>query len=304
MKNKLLFNSFYKKFNLNLFNFNKKFICQGAYLQKDTNQVKLRGKFLKCRNPDMPTLVWLPEMLENVENFEKFFTDPDNKVLDYRNVWLLNPRNFGNSDHHHSLDMDEVVEDIRRFIDENQLSIVTIGGHGYGAKIACAFGTTYLDRTSGVMCLEGGPVDIRYHNVWHEIKDVVNSAYNLSKTCNNTNEFLKKIDLHVKHPIWNKIIKANLIESSSGLSFNFNIDAVYKDVNRLNPRLAMFDSVFGLFPGRAFVQFASHSHHILLNTQTIPIYNFFPKLEGRFGTIDLNIIQTDEDPSSKIFILN
>jgi hypothetical protein len=44
--------------------------------------------------------------MEPAENFEKWFTNPNNKVLDYRNVWLLNPRNFGDSDHHDSFDME------------------------------------------------------------------------------------------------------------------------------------------------------------------------------------------------------
>ena len=43
--------------------------------------------------------------IEPVENFEKFFTKNDNKILDVRNVWLLNYRNMGHSDHHESFDM-------------------------------------------------------------------------------------------------------------------------------------------------------------------------------------------------------
>ena len=299
MKNKLFLLNKSLQPSLKIYNFNKMFISQGASLQKDTNQVKLRGKFLKSRRPDMPTLVWLPEMLDQAESFEKFFNHPKNKVLDYRNIWLLNPRNFGGSDHHSSFEMDEVVDDIKRFIDEKQLSIVTIGGHGFGARVACAFGTSYLDRTSGVMCLEGGPVDIRYNDAWLEIKKAVNHAYNFSKSSSNIADFNRKLDSEVKDNNWNKIIKANLIETSGGLNFKFNLEAVHKDVNRINPILGSFSTGYGMFPGRAFVQFASHSHHILLNTQTIPIYKFFPKLEGRFATMDLNILQTEDDVSSK-----
>jgi hypothetical protein len=54
----------------------------------------------------MPTLLWFPDVMEPAENFEKWFLSPENKVLDYRNVWLLNPRNFGDSDHHDSFDME------------------------------------------------------------------------------------------------------------------------------------------------------------------------------------------------------
>lgn len=54
----------------------------------------------------------------------------------------------------------------------------------------------------------------------------------------------------------------------------------------------------GLYPGRAFVVFAEYSHWIFLNTNTIPFYKFFPKLEGQFTFNHFNFIQGDEDPMS------
>ena len=69
----------------------------------------MRGKFIKGRKEDLPTLIWLPDVLEPAENFTKFFSRPDNKVLDYRNVMLLNYRNMGDSDHHDSFDLDVSV---------------------------------------------------------------------------------------------------------------------------------------------------------------------------------------------------
>jgi hypothetical protein len=77
-----------------------------ATLQKETDKVKLRGQFLKGRNSDLPTMIWLADLLEPSENFTKFFTRPDNKILDVRNVWLLNYRNFGDSDHHESFGLE------------------------------------------------------------------------------------------------------------------------------------------------------------------------------------------------------
>ena len=50
-------------------------------------------------------MIWIPELLEPAENFEKFFKRPDNKILNVRNVWLLDIRNMGRSDHHESFDM-------------------------------------------------------------------------------------------------------------------------------------------------------------------------------------------------------
>ena len=76
-----------------------------AQKKESTESVQLRGTYLKGRKHDLPTMIWFSDLIEPVENFEKFFTKNDNKILDVRNVWLLNYRNMGHSDHHESFDM-------------------------------------------------------------------------------------------------------------------------------------------------------------------------------------------------------
>ena len=121
----------------------------------------------------MPTLIWLPDLIEDAENFESFFTRSSSKILKYRNVWLLNHRNFGSSDHHDSFKLKHMGEDIIRFMDDNEITMATIGGHGFGAKVATATASANLDRFTGVMCLEGGPIDHRYHEAYCELKEYV-----------------------------------------------------------------------------------------------------------------------------------
>lgn len=72
----------------------------------ETNAVKLRGTHLAGKQKDLPTLIWLPELVEPAENFTTFFNREDNKIRDVRNVWCLNYRNQGTSDHSDSYDMD------------------------------------------------------------------------------------------------------------------------------------------------------------------------------------------------------
>jgi hypothetical protein len=98
----------------NLSNFVFKSAKIEATYQKDNEKVRLRGKFLQGRQPDLPTLIWLSDLLEPSENFQKFFSREDSKILDYRNVWLLNYRNFGDSDHHDSFALDVCI--IQQFI--------------------------------------------------------------------------------------------------------------------------------------------------------------------------------------------
>ena len=53
--------------------------------------------------------------------------------------------------------------DIVRFMDQNKITMATIGGHGFGAKVATATAINHLTRFTGVVCLEGGPLDHRHY---------------------------------------------------------------------------------------------------------------------------------------------
>jgi pimeloyl-ACP methyl ester carboxylesterase len=304
MKNNFMKNLLSRNSINNLFKTNKRNIASGATYQKDSKNVNLRGSFLKSRKPDMPTLIFFPEVMESVENYEKFFSDPQHSILDYRNVWILNPRNFGNSDHNDSFRLNEAAGDVKRFMDQKKLTIATVGGHGYGAKVACAFSTLHMESTSGVVCVEGGPIDQSYHPAWNEIKDYIKIAHKLTvESNNNYNEITKGLDNQVPSKRWRKILKNNLFESGSGAAWKFNMNKLALNVNRATSDLTKFNSEFGLFPGRALALWAAESHHIHLATNTIPFYKFFPRLEGKFPSTTMNFITTqDESEDSKKFL--
>ena len=76
-----------------------------AQLKTDTNSVQLRGTYLQGKKHDLPTMIWFSDLIEPSENFKKFFEMEGSKVLDVRNVWLVDYRNMGNSDHHESFAM-------------------------------------------------------------------------------------------------------------------------------------------------------------------------------------------------------
>ena len=51
--------------------------------------------------------------------------------------------------------------------------MATIGGHGFGAKVAAATAAANLDRFTGVVQYEGGPLDHRYHEAYQELNSYV-----------------------------------------------------------------------------------------------------------------------------------
>jgi pimeloyl-ACP methyl ester carboxylesterase len=111
-------------------------------------------------------MIWFSDLVEPAENFTKFFTQEGSKILDVRNVWLLNYRNMGDSDHHSSFDMDDISNDVMRFMDQQKLTMATLGGHGFGAKVALATAINNMDRVTGVINLEGGPLDHRFYEAY------------------------------------------------------------------------------------------------------------------------------------------
>jgi pimeloyl-ACP methyl ester carboxylesterase len=64
-------------------------------------------------------------------------------------------------------------DDIRRFMDEKKITFATIGGHGFGAKVATVTAIDNLNRFTGVICLDGGPIDFTYHQAYKELKSYV-----------------------------------------------------------------------------------------------------------------------------------
>lgn len=56
----------------------------------------------------------------------------------------------------------DISADIVRFMDQNKITMATLGGHGFGAKVALATAINNLDRCTGVINLDGGPIDHRY----------------------------------------------------------------------------------------------------------------------------------------------
>jgi hypothetical protein len=63
-------------------------------------------------------MIWFSDLIEPASNFKEFFLKENNKILDVRNVWLLDIRNMGDSDHHSSFDMADISADVARFMDE------------------------------------------------------------------------------------------------------------------------------------------------------------------------------------------
>jgi pimeloyl-ACP methyl ester carboxylesterase len=217
---------------------------------------------------------------------------------------------MGDSDHHNSFGLDvikiyknqEVSEDINRFIEEKKLTYVTVGGHGYGAKVASVFAGLNYDKVTGVICLDGGPIDHSFHEAWTDVKSAIIKCSQINMDVASQSDVFKVIDNSIKSVRWRRIFKDNVIDGKSSLQWRFNMTDLATNVKK-NHRcdITRMSTTFGLFPGRAFVNFPDFSDWVFLNTNTIPFYTFFPKLEGQFPSTCFNYVQADEHTDSKYY---
>lgn len=72
--------------------------------------------------------------------------------------------------------------------------MATIGGHGFGAKVATATAINHMNRFTGVICLEGGPLDHRYYEAYQELVSYVEAAKSLKLESMQVSDALKKLN--------------------------------------------------------------------------------------------------------------
>lgn len=118
---------------------------------------------LKANVSDAPNLIFFPEIFDQVENWIPFFSNPANGFLNSRNVYILYQRNVGTSDRcEDDLNYTEMSNDVIRFMWEHKISMATLAGHGLGVKLALATGCYNPERVTGIIGLDGCPMDQSY----------------------------------------------------------------------------------------------------------------------------------------------
>jgi hypothetical protein len=96
-------------------------------------------------------------------------------------------------------------------------------------------------------------------------------------------------------------LKQNVVAGKGGLVWKFNMEKLAQNVRKDHRcDITKWSERFGLYPGRAMVIFAEHSHWIFLNSNTIPFYKYFPKLEGTYPGLSFNFVQGDDNKLSKL----
>ena len=116
--------------------------------------------------------------------------------------------------------------------------MATLGGHGFGAKVALATAINNMDRCTGVINLEGGPLDHRYYEAYQELESYVDVAAALRTDKRDYAQAVKYLRDNIACKKWAGIFVQNLEDKNGYCAWNMNLKALHANMKRHAPDVA------------------------------------------------------------------
>ena len=113
--------------------------------------------------------------------------------------------------------MEDISNDIKNFMDSHKITMATIGGHGFGAKVATATAINHMDRFTGVINLDGGPLDHRYYEAYQELVSYVEICKKMNLASHDYQSATRFLFENIACPKWRSILKQNINTEKSPL---------------------------------------------------------------------------------------
>ena len=199
------------------------------------------------------------------------------------------------------LNYTEMSNDVIRFMWENKISMATLAGHGLGAKLALATGCYNPERVTGIISLDGCPMDQTYVQPYQELNGYLNHLKDieLGRGFTHISEELKE---RIKDPKWRSIFHSQLYKEGSKFNWNFNLNLLQRNLSsKQNDCLFNWPRNMRFWVGRALFLFPEYSRYVHLGTNTIAMYKTCVHLKG-FNK-DIFSIQGDENPLSNNILI-
>lgn len=117
-------------------------------------------------------------------------------------------------------------------MDEKKITMATIGGHGFGAKVAAATAIGHMNRFTGLIQYEGGPLEHQFYEAYQELVDYIKFAYSLPISSLDLAQAHKLINENVLDRNWARIFREALVQEGSNLAWKININALYAQTKK------------------------------------------------------------------------
>ena len=190
---------------------------------------------------------------------------------DYR-VIRADLRNHGRSPHWHSMSLQEMAGDVRRLLDELDISKATILGHSLGGKVAMQFAFDHPDRVSKLIVADIAPVVYPPHH-----DEIISGLQAIDlRSIQNRGQADKTLQGFDDNVGVRQFLLTNLAKDEQGNWFwKMNLEAIdlcYEQI-RAAPEQ-------GVFQGETLFIKGELSDYILLEHQPI-ILTMFPQAQSR-----------------------
>jgi len=272
-------------------------------LVKDTRDVELRGIKLKGRSNDLPSMIFFPDIMDTAENWLSYFMNAPNSVLNYRDVYIVYPRNFGSSDwceHIAPEPAEDLADDIERFMYANKITMATMAGHGFGAKNAMLVGCYKPHLVTGILAYDYAPQDYTYFRAAKTYESVLKGVKDIQGLSRMSfDRFSDHLEDSVQNPKLKSLLEQNFVLGKDGRrSMRFNLDFV---LHRFND-LVNWKNSYGIFGGRTRFIFPEYSDFVFLNSNTLSMLKVCVQNNGLHQDINTLPCYKNDNPEENHWI--
>ncbi len=191
-----------------------------------------------------------------------------NKMSKYYKIHLLDIRNHGLSFYSNNMNYDLMAIDIINYIKYYKIYKPILIGHSIGGKLVMNFSIKYPMIPYKIIIVDIAPK--KYHNIINIIPILKKVNFNIIKSRNDLNNFLKPLINDIRIIFF--ISKCTKKNSGGKLRFLFNLNAIEKNYNYLiNAKITL-----GKYNGPSLFLKGEKSDYLVLEDFII-IKKIFPK---------------------------
>ena len=153
-----------------------------------------------------------------------------------RPVIVPDLRNHGNSPKSPLFDYSYITEDIRRLVDEQQITRLHILGHSMGGKAAMVFADTYPDLVDKLIIVDIAPK--RYPDYHVEVLDAMISMD--LDSCKRIDDVVDALSKKIPFPpVCNFLVKNLSSSPGGGFTWKPDLDSLRQNKDHINPALQL-----------------------------------------------------------------
>jgi len=169
-----------------------------------------------------PDIIILHGLLGMLDNWKSFARSLENDFC----IHLLDLRNHGKSPHHEDLNYELMSEDVKTYIEENNLENPTIIGHSMGGKVAMQLALNHPHLISHLVVVDISPKKYKagHQEIFQVLQSVDLDLYE------KRNEVFDVINGRLKDEGLSLFLMKNLRRSPEGsYEWKMNLEAIYNN---------------------------------------------------------------------------